>query len=302
MSDEKRILLTGGTGFIGRQVVAPLAARGFVVHLVAPPSETPPRTEGVAVHACDLFDREGVAQLMQTLRPTHLLHLAWYVEHGKFWTSPENARWTDASLRLLRDFAACGGRRAALAGTCAEYDWSGGLCREGETPLVPRSVYGQCKKALYVAAEDLAREAGLSLAWGRIFFLYGPGENEGRFVPSIIRSLLAGERAVCRAGWHVRDLMYVTDVADAFAALVDSATCGAVNVASGRPVALGQVARTIAEMLGRTDGLEVGDAAPTPDDPALIAADTRRLNAEVRWHPRVDLEEGLRQTIAWWKR
>ena len=58
------------------------------------------------------------------IRPEVLIHLAWYAEHGKYWTSPENVRWVEASLALLRGFAAAGGRRVVMAGTCAEYEWS----------------------------------------------------------------------------------------------------------------------------------------------------------------------------------
>jgi len=299
----KRVLLTGGTGFIGRQTVDPLLARGFDVHLAVLPSEVAATTSpaGTTIHACDLFDPDGVRKVMRAVCPSHLLHLAWYVVHGQFWTSPENHRWVQVSLDLLRSFAQGGGRRAVMAGTCAEYDWSQGTCRENITPLAPRSLYGQCKMAIHQSAEEFAQGAAVSLAWGRIFFLYGPGEASARLVPSIILPLLAGQRATCRQGSHVRDLLHVSDVAAAFVALLDSDVRGAVNIASGCPASLGQVAETIARILEKSRMLDVQEAQPLPDNPIAITADTRRLNEEVGWRSALSLEQGLRQTIDWWK-
>jgi nucleoside-diphosphate-sugar epimerase len=130
------VLVTGATGFVGRQALAPLAARGYEVHAVG-------RRE------VDLLDPDATTRLVEELRPTHLLHFAWYAEPGAFWQSPENERWLAAGVHLLEAFAASGGTRAAVAGTCAEYDWSGsGILSEQSTPLAPRTAYGEAKNAL----------------------------------------------------------------------------------------------------------------------------------------------------------
>lgn len=299
----KRVLLTGGTGFVGRQTVDAFLVRGFDVHMAVLPGEvaTVAAPAGTTIHACDLFDPDGVRSVMRAVCPSHLLHLAWYVVHGKFWTSPENHRWTQASLDLLRAFAKGGGQRAVMAGTCAEYDWSQGMCREDVTPLAPRTLYAECKTALHQSVEEFTQIASVSTAWGRIFFLYGPGEAPARMVPSIILPLLKGQRAACRSGSHVRDLLHVSDVAGAFVALLDSDVCGAVNIASGRPTTLGQVAETIARILEKRQMLDVQESQPQPDNPATITADTRRLNEQVGWRPALSLEQGLQQTIDWWK-
>jgi nucleoside-diphosphate-sugar epimerase len=155
--------------------------------------------------------------------------------------------------------------------------------------------------ALHQSAEEFAQGAAVSMAWGRIFFLYGPGEAPARLVPSIILPLLGGQRAICRQGSHVRDLLHVSDVAAAFVALLDSDARGAVNIASGCPATLGQVAKTIARILEKSRMLDVQESQPLPDNPATITADTRRLNEEVGWRPVLSLEQGLRQTIDWWK-
>jgi nucleoside-diphosphate-sugar epimerase len=253
---------------------------------------------GVGSRDADLLDPEAVTRLVRDVRPTHLLHLAWYAEPGAFWESPENARWLDASTRLLEAFAASGGTRAVVAGTCAEYDWSGdGALSEASTPLAPRTAYGEAKNALRVAAERLP----VSLGWGRVFFLYGPHEDPRRLVASVARSLVAGEPARTTHGRQVRDFLHVADVADAFGALLDSGVEGAVNIGSGEGVALVDVVERLAALAGRPDLVELGVLEASQGEPPRLVADVARLRDEVGWRPARALDDGLRETVEWWR-
>jgi nucleoside-diphosphate-sugar epimerase len=296
----QRVLITGGTGFIGRNCLAPLAGSADEVHAVVR-SPAVPLPRGVRPHAVDLLDPQQVPALVAEVRPTHLLHLAWITTPKVYWTSPENLRWVEASLRLLRTFAEHGGRRVVVAGSCAEYGWQSGHCHETRTPLRPATLYGTCKDALRSVLEAFARQAGLSAAWGRVFFLYGPHEHPGRLVSSVVRALLAGEAAPCSPGTQRRDFLHVADVADAFVALLRSDARGAVNIASGETVAVRDVVRRVAAAVGRPDLLRLGALPGNPSEPAVLSADVTRLRGEVGWAPRFTLDEGLAHTIAWWK-
>ncbi|HEY0038478.1 MAG TPA: NAD-dependent epimerase/dehydratase family protein, partial [Longimicrobium sp.] len=276
----RRVLVTGASGFIGRHVLGPLLERGYEVHAVGRGS-APGLPDGVRWHAADLLDAPAVRGLVAGVGPTHLLHLAWYVEHGRFWHSAENLRWVGASLELARAFHEAGGSRAVFAGTCAEYAWEHGVCRENDTPVAPATLYGMCKDAVRRVAEAYGRDGGPSLAWGRIFFLYGPGEAAGRLVPSVVGALLRGELARCTHGEQVRDFMHVSDVAGAFAALLDAPVEGVVNVASGEPVRIRDVVAVLGEEAGRPDLVRLGALSAAPGDPAVLTADVRRLREEV---------------------
>jgi nucleoside-diphosphate-sugar epimerase len=295
-----RVLVTGASGFVGHNALAPLAALGLEVHALSS-REQPGGAPVAAWHRADLLERGAGEELVHRVAPEHLLHFAWYAEPGKYWTSPENVRWVEASLALLRAFHAEGGRRAVVAGTCAEYDWNHGFLSEGVTPLRPATLYGRSKNSLREVAEAFAAEAGLGLAWGRIFFLYGPREHPGRLVSSVARALVAGEEAPTSEGSQVRDFLHVEDVAGAFCALLLADVTGPVNIGSGVPVTVRQVVEEVARAAGRPELVRAGALPQRENEPPLIVADVRRLHDEVGFTPRHPLEEGIEQTVAWWR-
>src|SRR3989344_2449364 len=249
----KRILVTGATGFIGRQSISPLLDRGYEVHALfaTEPVESDSR---VIWHKADLLG-ESTASLCAEVQATHLLNVAWYVDPKDYKTSSENTRWADATLSLMRAFQENGGTRAVLAGTCMEYDWTvpQDVLSEDTSPIAPATPYGIAKHETHLACEVYAKDNGFSLAWGRIFFLYGPHEAQGRLVPQIIHALLDDKTPPIAAGGLVRDYSHVADIAGAFAALVDSDVRGAVNIASGNAITLKDIGVAVAEIAGKTD-------------------------------------------------
>jgi nucleoside-diphosphate-sugar epimerase len=294
----KRVLLTGASGFVGSHCLPALSNKGFEVHAVSRTIEKYTPSE-VRWHQADLLDRKQVLELVSNVEPTHLLHLAWYAAPGSYWSSEENLRWVQASLDLLQAFTAAGGRRVVVSGSCAEYEWgSHQPLSERDTPK-PSTLYGTCKHSLQLMVDAYAATKNISAAWGRLFFLYGPNEPESRLVPSVIRALLRGQPALCTHGDQVRDFLYVADVAEAFVTLLDSEVKGTINIASGRPIKIRDVIDEIGEQLGRRDLIRLNALPASPNEPAVLLADTDRLKRELRWQPRYDLRQGVVKCIDW---
>ena len=281
-----RLLVTGASGLVGSAAIKALARSGHDVHAVS--TRRREAAEPVVWHVADLLDVQAAEDLVQHIRPELLLHLAWYADHGRFWTSVENVRWVEATLRLLRAFGAQGGRRAVLAGTCAEYEWTleGAVCSERSTALRPATLYGVSKNATRAVAEALAEELGFEFAWGRIFFLYGPGEAKTRLVPSVVRALLEDVPAPVSDGSQIRDFLHVDDVGQAFVALLDSQVRGAVNIGSGAGIGVRAIIELIGVATGRSELIRFGSIAKRPEEPALLVADVHRLRDEVGFRPR----------------
>lgn len=297
----KKVLLSGAAGFIGRHTIPLMIESGYEVHAVDCIDQPFFKKEPCLFwHKCNLLSTNQQKRLLAEVKPTHLLHFAWYTTPSKYWTALENIRWVQASLDLLMNFINQGGKRAVLAGSCAEYDWSYGYCSEKVTPTRPSTLYGTCKQSLQEILGHLSRQTGLSSAWGRIFYVYGPHEHPSRLVPTVIRSLLKGKNARCRHGNQIRDFLFVKDVASAFVALLESDVQDPINIGSGQPIAIKTVVEWIANYLKSPELIEF-DAFPVSDIEApLLVADVRNLTQKVGWSPKYSLEAGLEATIAWW--
>jgi nucleoside-diphosphate-sugar epimerase len=298
----RKILVTGAGGFIGQHLLRLLVEAGLEVHALY---RTPPRdsvvSRGASRYVIDLLTQHGeLDSLLKRLRPTDLLHLAWYARPEDYWTSRENFQWVAGSMDLVQRFVGSGGRRIVIAGTCAEYDWRYGFCSETLTPLAPTSTYGIAKDSTRRMVEAYLQDTDVNLAWARIFFVYGPGEHPSRFIPSLSRSLLEGSPATCEQGSLFRDFLHVTDVASALSKILASDVSGAINIGSGVPVRLADIASRLAHVVGATERLKIA-SDDRPDSIPLLVADVSRLRSEVGWWPMRTLDQGLLDTLGWWK-
>ena len=292
-----KILVTGASGFIGRHCCTQLSALGYEVHAVSSKSQS---DETVHWHKADLLDSQQSIRLIRNIQPTHLLHLAWCAEPGKYWTSIENYHWVKASLTLFEEFVRSGGKRVVVAGSCAEYDWGYKNYSEDTTPLDPATLYGTCKHSLQLMLSSYAALKGLSFAWGRIFSIYGPHEHPDRLCSSVIQALLRSQKIKCSNGGLIRDYLHVSDVASAFAALLVSDIQGPVNIGSGFGTKLRDIVGKIDEKIGNDGFLEIATKPGSLNEAPIIVADTTRLD-NIGWKPTYDIESGLDHTIDWFR-
>lgn len=299
-----RVLLTGATGFLGSHVARLLVHEGCEVHALVRAESSLARLDDVrdALHLVrgDVLDAEQVTDAVGRVQPELCLHLAWYAEPGVYLRSPLNTRYIGATVHLAEQLAGAGCKRLVVAGTCAEYDADYGYLSES-TPTRPVTLYAASKVAAQTVLAVLAEQIGLSVAWPRIFYIYGPGENPKRFVPDIITTLLAGRPTRTTLGEQVRDYLHVEDVAGALWAVAGSDLAGVVNVGSGVPVTNREIVLKIGEIVGRPELVKLGDLPYRAGDPMFVCANVDRLRKRTGWLPAYDIESGLRHTVGWWR-
>lgn len=287
-----RVLLTGSSGFVGRYVFKALQHRGIEVVAVGRTRPQP----SVPFIESDLLSVSDFGPLVQQVQATHLLHLAWYAEHGKYWTSPLNLRWAEATTRLVEAFCAAGGQQVVIAGTCAEYDWTHGYCREDSTPLNPATLYGTAKDATRRLVMAVCAQHQVPCAWGRIFLPYGQGESASRLIPSLIKVFRGGREPFGVNATAYRDFLHASDVAEGFVRLLTTGASGAYNVCSGEPIRLAEVVTTLASLLGADPEPVLALTTERPGEPPLLVGENLKLKA-LGWRPALTLAQGLERTL-----
>lgn len=281
-----KVLVTGASGFIGQRVLEALHRLG--VSTVAAGRTRPPAWQGEFI-ATDLLTEHGISEAVDQAGASHLVHLAWFVEHGAFWNSQRNVDWVSASARLVDAFCRAGGQKVVSLGTCAEYDWSSSRYDEETTPIRPSSLYGTAKDAFRRIAQQIASTHGAAFVWGRLFHLFGPGEDERRVIPALA-AVFNGHRSpfgISTGIW--RDYLHVDDVASALCCLCIDEHAGVFNIASGFPIRLEDVVRSMAVGAGKDPGLVLDISRPGTGQPHFLVGNNSRLLA-TGWRPTTVLD------------
>jgi nucleoside-diphosphate-sugar epimerase len=289
-----KILITGATGFIGSHVVRALLLEGHEIVAISRPISDRRRIRDVE-HALrivdgDVNDGETARRIAEATKPEICVHLAWFAVPGKYSQAVENLDYVQATARLAWNVARCGCRRFVGIGSCAEYDMDQGYLSES-TPIRPRSLYAAAKAGTQMLLEQIGTLTGMATVWVRLFYQYGPYEADQRLVPAVIQSLLRGQVAKTTRGEQIRDFLHVEDVASAIAAITFSELTGVVNVV-----------RTLAQLVGREDLIDLGAIPYGSGEPMFVCADNRRLKVGTGWAPAYSLTVGLQRTILWWEK
>lgn len=268
------IVLTGSTGFVGRHVLESLLLQGKRVRAIkrfdsiSPlAGEDHPLIEFVTTK--DLFSASAreMDEMLQGVDT--VIHVAWYAEHGKYLHADENIKCLEGTLRFAQAFQRAGGRRFIGIGTCFEYDLSQRVFSV-DTQLKPATLYASTKASTYFMLTQMLLSSNTEFAWCRLFYLYGDGEDQRRLVPYLRSRLVLGESVDLTSGRQIRDYL---DVKDASKMIVDIALgnqCGAVNICSGIPITVRQMAEKIADEFGRRDLLNFGSRLENICDPLCV--------------------------------
>lgn len=296
-----RLLVTGGGGLVGRHVADAAAAQADVDLVVSARSRPSTLDPAARFVAADLSDADEAARIVRDVRPTHIVHTAWETRHVTYYEDIANLDWVASAARMAAAFAEVGGKRFVQVGSCAEYNWSvRGEAAIQDVPDRPATRYGRAKIAAFAAIEAAAHGA-FEAVEGRIFWVFGAGENPARLIPLICRSHLSGTVPDLGSGRQLRDLVHAPDAGRALLALAraDGLT-GVVDIGTGEGVKLSSVATILARIAGASEkGL--GRREDRPADPPNLVASADRLRS-TGWAPMQPIEESLAQTFKWWEK
>ena len=267
------ILLTGVTGFVGRQVLRALGEHDCRIRVVVRTGTENLVPRSAAIEAVivspDIFSESAVWWTRVCRDIDTVIHVAWYVEPGLYLHSPKNLQCLSGTLRLAQGAIEAKVHRCIGIGSCFEYDLSVGRLTVN-TALKPETPYAETKVTAFKALSQLFAQHGVEFAWCRLFYLYGEGEDARRLVPYLRAQLAAGHTADLSSGQQIRDFLDVREAGRMIAATALGQEQGPVNICSGIPITVRQLAEQIADGYGRRDLLRFGARADNPTDPPIV--------------------------------
>lgn len=276
----KKVILTGASGLIGKETAEPLKNADFEVF--CPSSKE-----------CDLLDMASLKAYFNKVQPQYLLHFAW-ITGGDYLTNPINKDLVQGSLDMLKIFKENGGKRALYAGTCFEYKFKDEPIKE-EDELNPQTLYAISKNELRQKAQKFSKENNLSFGWGRIFYVYGHNEKNGRLTSTIINNLKNNKPVTINCSGLIRDYMYTKDIANGFVKFLDTNYDGCVNICSGYGISLGEYAKTIARKMGKEDYLILKNEEST--QPKIIIGDNNKLKETTGFNLNYPLDKAIENIL-----
>jgi GDP-L-fucose synthase len=300
----ERILVTGGTGLIGRNLVARLRDDGHDVTAVG------------SEH--DLRDATVARNLFESVEPDLVYHLAarvggiyanttqkpgFYRDNVLINTNVVDAT-VDAGVEYLFAMGTgCAYPKRLEGQVLNEDDYLDGL------PEPTNDAYAYAKRGMLVHVDALRELGVLDFCFCLPANIYGPHDNfhpmHAHVVPAVVRRFVEARDEgaetvdVWGDGTARRDFLYIDDCIDAMVRLTDVRFSGPVNVATGKQTTV----RELAEAIARASGFE-GEIVYDPSMPAGQPGrtfDVTRLGAAIKWTPEVDLDEGLNRTVAWFE-
>jgi len=292
---DSRVLVTGASGLIGRQLV-PMLSEAEVIAVSRHPHDD---TEGVRWVSRDLAEPGATFELVRSTRPDVVVHLAGSVRGDRSLDAVSPTLMTNlvSSVELLEAAARVGCRRLV---------WSGSLLEEpaeSRTFPVPPSPYGASRWAASAYARMFHALFESPVVILRPSYVYGPGQDSTKLIPHTIGSLLEGESPRLGSGTRRLDCVYAEDAARAFRDAVSAVGVEGctIDLGSGSPLSVRSIVESLVGVIGQTPGRPVFDAVPARPLEQEVTVDVEQAAEALGWRAATGLEDGLRATVDWFR-
>jgi UDP-glucose 4-epimerase len=296
---KSKCLMTGASGFIGRQLLEFLFKYGVEINTFDRQSNY--LTFPVKQYVGDLRDADLVEACVEQSNPEIIFHLAAFKERSSKLEDFSTAIDTNliGALNLFKAAARLNNLRSiVIVGTAEEYGRN--VCPFTESMReAPVSAYSFSKLCLTHLCEVLHNLYKIPFTVVRPTLAYGPGQPADMFLPALIKSLISNKQFPMTPGEQTRDFVYISDLVDALvsSALNSKAVGQIINIGSGMPVSISELALRVQRLLNKTNLVRTGDIDYRSGEIMDYYVDITKAKNLLGWTPKVSLDVGLKKTI-----
>ena len=283
------VFITGCSGAVGSRLTLLLLKSGYKVRGVrgSKPCKVMDKN-----HFCEELNLLSTATSLNLVdfKPDILVHTAWITTPGVFWESPMNDQWVKASKKLIKEFVQSGGKYLIVTSTCAEYSWETTNPISETSKTSPLSRYGKSKLELLT----WVRQQEIPFLWTRTFFQFGLDEPNGRLIPSIIDALLAGKNFEVKNSNDIRDFIFIEDVVQVLAKLIEKKYLGVINIGTGSGIDVRSISKLISGQIRNKDLVTYSKPVQLGSS---VVSNTEKLLSVVEGYSWTRIEESISKTI-----
>lgn len=303
----QKAFLTGATGFVGANLARRLVNLGYDVHALIRSGANTWRLDSIIdrlrVHTGDLTDAAALEQTVCSVQPDIVYHLAVYGAYA-YQNEAEKIFQTNinGTLHLLQACQRGGVAIVVNTGSSSEYGFKDQPMRETDW-CEPNSYYAVAKASQTMLCHYWSQASGVPVITLRLFSVYGPWENPGRLIPTLVGSCLDGRDLQLVDPKIVRDFVYIDDVVDAYlaAATHPEYARNIFNVGSGRETSIKEAVAVLFKQLPTRSQARWGTMPNRAWDSQRWQADITKISSKLGWSPRYLFPDGIAATIAWFK-
>jgi nucleoside-diphosphate-sugar epimerase len=304
--EDKRVLITGGLGFIGSHLVKRLLGHGAkisVLDLNQNQWRVKDEIKYIDVYNIDITDSLRVDRCIRDIRPQYVFHLAAYgVDSAqKLYLQAANVNIL-GTINLLNSLKETGCEKIICTSTCSEYGNRDGKLCEDMCPD-PVNIYGSTKACSTIIAHQIARENNINIVTLRLFGIFGEGEERHKFFCDLILSLLEGKDVKLTLCEQCRDYCYVENIVDGLIMAVrnNSIKNDIFNIGSGISRPLKYYVDMIFKYVETDRKPDYGALEYRKNEMWNPQPDITKIKSVLSWVPRIALEEGIKRTVEWFK-
>ncbi|MDO8720857.1 MAG: NAD-dependent epimerase/dehydratase family protein [Syntrophales bacterium] len=304
----KRVIVTGATGFVGANLTRRLVEDGHEIHLLVRRGCNSWRIKDiyskVSLHETDLTDGDALAGVVSEIKPEWIFHLAVYGAYS--WQKDLHQMVQTnivGTINLVETCLKTGFESFVNTGTSSEYGYKD-YPPEESASLEPNSHYAVTKASATMFCRYMGQSRGMHMPTLRLYSVYGPFEDPGRLIPTLVMEGLAGKLPPLVNPGVMHDFVFIEDVVEAYLLAARKAGQGSgivYNVGTGIQTSIGEIVASARRIMKIAVEPRWGSMPDRKWDTGSWVADSQRIRKELGWRPEYTLEQGLRRVVEWFK-